>query len=184
MPKASPSSSIKILGLSRHFVFIVSCTVVLFLEHLSFQLLFLVFLVFLSKVGYNTLLLERHTLCLHCLEHSSFHSYCFVSVHFCQHCVQPQFSCAFSLELFSSYLCICETRSMIFIDYYLCDLFQISYLVLERVESFMLKWYKRELVLTVTQTLSCHARCCFELMLNDYCCSITCSKQLRLLSVH
>src|SRR4051812_20412626 len=42
MPKASPSSSIKILGLSRHFVFIVLCTVVLFLERLSFRLLCLV----------------------------------------------------------------------------------------------------------------------------------------------
>src|SRR3954466_11625319 len=42
MPKASPSSSIKSSGLSRHFVFIVSCTVVLFLEHLSFCLVCLV----------------------------------------------------------------------------------------------------------------------------------------------
>src|SRR4051812_8610276 len=41
-PSASPSSSIKISGMSRHFVFIVSCTVVLFLECLSFRLLFLV----------------------------------------------------------------------------------------------------------------------------------------------
>ena len=36
MPKASPSSSIKSSGLSRHFIFIVSCTVVLFLERLLF----------------------------------------------------------------------------------------------------------------------------------------------------
>ena len=36
MPKASPSSSIKNSGLSRHFTFIVSCIVVLFLESLSF----------------------------------------------------------------------------------------------------------------------------------------------------
>src|SRR3954463_14842607 len=58
MPKASPSSSIKISpsssikssGLSRHFVFIVSCIVVLFLEHLSFCLLCLVCLVFLSSL--------------------------------------------------------------------------------------------------------------------------------------
>ena len=46
-----------------------------------------------------------------------------------------------------------------------------------------LQWYKRELDLTTTQTLSCHARCCFDLMLSDYCCSLTCSKQLRLLNV-
>src|SRR3954463_7916040 len=50
MPKASPSSPIKSLGMSRHFVFIVSCTVVLFLERLSFRFLFLVCLVCLSSL--------------------------------------------------------------------------------------------------------------------------------------
>ena len=50
MPKASPSSSIKSSGLSRHFVFIVSCIVVLFLERLSFRLLCLVRLVCLSSL--------------------------------------------------------------------------------------------------------------------------------------
>src|SRR4051812_12625580 len=56
MPKASPSSSIKSPGLSRHFVFIVSCTVVLFLERLSFCLLCLVYLVFLNKVVWTPIL--------------------------------------------------------------------------------------------------------------------------------
>src|SRR4051812_16668819 len=50
MPKTSPSSSIKSPGLSKHFVFIVSCTVVMFLEHLSFCLLSLVCLVLLSSL--------------------------------------------------------------------------------------------------------------------------------------
>src|SRR3954465_9852310 len=50
MPKASPSLSIKSSGLSRHFTFIFSCTVVLFLEHLSFRLLCLVCLVFFSSL--------------------------------------------------------------------------------------------------------------------------------------
>src|SRR3954471_13963245 len=50
MPKASPSSSIKCSVLSRHFVFIVSYTIVLFLEHLSFCLLCLGCLVCLNKV--------------------------------------------------------------------------------------------------------------------------------------
>src|SRR3954467_2583444 len=50
MPKASPSSLIKCSGLSRHFVFIVSCQVVLFLERLSFCFLCLVCLVFLSSL--------------------------------------------------------------------------------------------------------------------------------------
>src|SRR3954466_11751632 len=42
MPNASPSPSIKSSGLSRHFLFITSCTVVLFLERLSFCLFCLV----------------------------------------------------------------------------------------------------------------------------------------------
>src|SRR3954470_16391293 len=46
MPKASPSSSIKSSDLSRHFIFIVSCTVVLFLERLSFFFFFVFVLVF------------------------------------------------------------------------------------------------------------------------------------------
>src|SRR3954471_17052752 len=50
MPKASPSSSIKSSGLSRHFVFIVSCTVVLFLERISFFFLSLVCLVCLNSL--------------------------------------------------------------------------------------------------------------------------------------
>src|SRR3954471_21745556 len=51
MPKACPSLFIKSSGLSRHFTFIVSCTVMLFLERLSFHLLFLVFFVCLNKVS-------------------------------------------------------------------------------------------------------------------------------------
>src|SRR3954469_24997408 len=56
MPKASPSSSIKSAGLSRHFVFIVSCTVVLFLERLSFHFICLVCLVFLNKLVWTPIL--------------------------------------------------------------------------------------------------------------------------------
>src|SRR3954471_18685343 len=56
MPKASPSSSIKSSGMSRHFVFIVSCTVVLFLERLSFRLLCLGCLVCLNKVVWTPVL--------------------------------------------------------------------------------------------------------------------------------
>src|SRR3954467_734416 len=56
MPKASPSSSVKNSGLSRHFVFIVSCTIVLFLERLSFCLICLVCLVCLNKVVWTPVL--------------------------------------------------------------------------------------------------------------------------------
>src|SRR3954471_11150647 len=56
MPKASPSSSIKSSGLSRHFVFIVSCTVVLFLERLSFRLVCLFCLVCLNELVWTLVL--------------------------------------------------------------------------------------------------------------------------------
>src|SRR3954471_24354907 len=55
-PRNPPSSSIKISGLSRHFVFIVSCTVVLLLECLSFRLLCLACLVCLNKVVWTPVL--------------------------------------------------------------------------------------------------------------------------------
>src|SRR3954464_2559945 len=70
MSKASPSSSIKSSGLSRHFVFIVSCTVVLFLERLSFRFLCLVCLVFLSSLDPLFLCVVLQISCL-VLERSS-----------------------------------------------------------------------------------------------------------------
>ena len=70
MPKASPSSSIKSSGLSRHFTFIVSCTVVLFLEHLSFRLLCLVCLVCLSSLDPRSRCVVLQISCL-VLERSS-----------------------------------------------------------------------------------------------------------------
>src|SRR4051812_13605969 len=50
IPKASPSSPIKSSGLSRHFTFIVSCTIVLFLERVSFRFLCLLCLVCFSSL--------------------------------------------------------------------------------------------------------------------------------------
>src|SRR4051812_10894834 len=67
MPKASPSSSIKSSGLSRHFIFIVSCTVVLFLERLSFCL---VCLVCLNKVAWTPVLDELFQISCLVLERS------------------------------------------------------------------------------------------------------------------
>ena len=84
MPKASPSSSTKISGhLSRHYIFIASyimCyswSVIFFL--LSVLFCFLCCSIWLDPSIFS---LERDTLRFHCLEHSSFHSYHFVSVHF------------------------------------------------------------------------------------------------------
>src|SRR4051812_20804496 len=71
MPNASPFSSIKSSGLFRHFTFIVSCTVVLFLEHLSFCLLCLVCIVCFSKFGPPFLLCCFANKFAWCLERSS-----------------------------------------------------------------------------------------------------------------
>src|SRR4051812_45480519 len=70
MPKASPSSSIKSSGLSRHFVFIVSCTVVLFLVRISFCLLCFVCLDFLSSLDPHSRCVVLQISCL-VLERSS-----------------------------------------------------------------------------------------------------------------
>src|SRR3954462_11661876 len=70
MPNASPSSSIKSSGLSRHFVFIVSCIVVLFLKRLSFRLLCLVCLVCLNKVVWTPVLAVLFQISLLVLERS------------------------------------------------------------------------------------------------------------------
>ena len=81
---------------SGHFTvlyFYCSIYYVLFLEHrlflfsVQFSLLAIVF-------GWipTFFVLERDTLRFHCLEHSSFHSRCCVSVHFCQYYVQLLFS--------------------------------------------------------------------------------------------
>jgi hypothetical protein len=83
MPKVSPSSSTKISGyLLRHYIFIASyamcCSWTVFI-------LFSVFFCFVccnKWLDPSIFVLERDTLHFHCLEHSSLHSYCSVSVHF------------------------------------------------------------------------------------------------------
>ena len=47
-----------------------------------FAFSFVSFCLLQYMVGSYHIVLERDTLHFHCLEHSSFHSYCFVSVHF------------------------------------------------------------------------------------------------------
>jgi hypothetical protein len=56
---------------------------VLFLEHLYFLFLVLFCFVCCNKWLDPSILLGEDTLRFHCLEHSSFHSYCSVSVLFC-----------------------------------------------------------------------------------------------------
>ena len=83
MSKTSPPSSTKISGhLSRHYIFIPSHDMcyswsVIFCFAFSFVFVFLLQYV----VGSQHVSLERNKLRFHCLEHSSFHSYCCVSVH-------------------------------------------------------------------------------------------------------
>ena len=58
-----------------------------------FYFSFVLFSLLQFMVGSQHIFLERFTLRFHCLEHSSFHSYYSVSVHFfCQYCVQLLFS--------------------------------------------------------------------------------------------
>jgi hypothetical protein len=50
---------------------------------LFFLSVFFCFLCCNKWLDHIMFVLERDTLCFHCLEHSSFHSYCFASVLFC-----------------------------------------------------------------------------------------------------
>ena len=106
MPKASPSSS------TKHQV-ISPCAIFLSLYILCVVLEASVVSVFsLVQYACHSTWLDPSITCfgdthtpLSCLEHSSFHSCCSVSVHFCQYCVQIWFftlmllrSCQFSLS--------------------------------------------------------------------------------------
>jgi hypothetical protein len=80
MPHGTPSSSTKISGhLSRHYIFIASYAMYLSWSVFIFSLSF----IFCNKwLDHTMFVLERDTLCFHCLEHSSFHSYRSMSVVF------------------------------------------------------------------------------------------------------
>ena len=82
MPKASPSSSTKISDpLSRHYIFIASYIMCYSwsIIYFCFQFCFVCCSICLDPIIF---VLERDTLRFHCLEHSSFHSYYSMSVHF------------------------------------------------------------------------------------------------------
>ena len=64
-----------------------------------------------------------------------------------------------------------------------CISFQINWFGLEKSRKSSCLSGKRSLFLTVAYALSCHAWYCFGLMLSYFCCSMTCFKQLRLLTV-
>ena len=82
MPKASPSSSIKISGhFSRHYIFIASY-IMCYSWSVIFAFTLFCFLCCSIWLDPRIFFLERDTLCFHCLEHSSFHSYHLGSVHF------------------------------------------------------------------------------------------------------
>ena len=102
MPKVSPSSSTKHQVISRGTIFLSLhklCVV------LGASVVFVFSLVQFACCSIwlypsNTCSGGRHAL-FSCLEHSSFHSRCSVSVHFCQYCVQLLF---FILMLFRASL--------------------------------------------------------------------------------
>jgi hypothetical protein len=82
MPKAPPSSSTKISGhLSSHYIFIASYAMCFFGASLFLFSVFC-FVCYNKWLDHSIFVLERDTLRFHCLEHSSLHSYCSVSVHF------------------------------------------------------------------------------------------------------
>ena len=122
MPKAFPSSSTKISGhVSIHYIFIASyamcCSWSVFV--LFFSLVLFSLLQFLVRS--QLFVLERDTLRYHCLEHSSFIPITLRVFSFCQNCLQYSF-CS---ELFSSSLQLGVFNSLIFDEYYPCELFQI-----------------------------------------------------------
>ena len=83
MPKASPSSSTKISGFFQNSIFLflhMICVVLGASFYFAFS--FILFSCSNKWLVPSILCLERNTLRFHCLEHSSFHSFCSVSVQF------------------------------------------------------------------------------------------------------
>ncbi len=105
MPKAFPSSSTKYQVIFQDTIFLLLHILCVVLGASLF--LFFVFFCFVCCsiwLDPSILVWERDTLRFHCIEHSSFRSYCSASVLFCQYCVQLLFStrilfraCQFSL---------------------------------------------------------------------------------------
>ena len=83
MPKASPSSSTKYQVIFQDTIFLLLYILCVILgASFVFALSLFFFLCFSIWLDPSIFVLERDTLHFHCLEHSSFHSYHFVSVHF------------------------------------------------------------------------------------------------------
>jgi hypothetical protein len=83
MPHGTPSSSTKISGhLSRHYIFIASYAMCFSWSVFIFGFSLFCFIFYNKCLDHTMFILERDTLCFHCLEHSSFHSYCSASVLF------------------------------------------------------------------------------------------------------
>jgi hypothetical protein len=135
--QGTPFSSTKISGhISRHYIFIASYTMCYSWSVSCFCFKFcLVFVCCSILLDPSMFVLERDTLLFHCLEHSSSHSYCPASVHF---------SLALRLALvFHSYF---VQSLLVFLSYIwlalwsllinLWELFQISWLVLEKSNMF------------------------------------------------
>ena len=120
MPKASPSLSTKISGpVSVRYIFIASYAMCC-----SWSIFVFVFSLVCCSTWLNpsSFVLERDTLRFYCLEHSSFIPITLRVFSFCQNYLQY----LFCFELFSSSLQLGVFNSLVFDEYYPCELFQIS----------------------------------------------------------
>ena len=173
MPKVSPSSSTKYQVISQDTIFLLLHILCVVLGASLFQFSVQFSLVCCSTwLDPSSFVLERDTLRFHCLEHSSFIPITPRVFSFCQNCIQYSF-CS---ELFSSSLQLGVFNSLVFDEYYPCELFQIRLLVLD----------SRKRLYANSGTKDSLCRLCprlFQLvmliMLSVYCCSMTCLKQSR-----
>ena len=87
-------------------------------------------------VGPHHSYLRGDTLRFNCMEHSSFHSYCSTSVPIFLVLRLALVSTLICVESLFSFLYLCLISSLYFVENYLWELFQISWLVLEASKMF------------------------------------------------
>ena len=87
-------------------------------------------------VGTHHSCLGGDTLHFNCMEHSSFHSYCSTSVPIFLVLRLALVFYSYYVESLFSFLYLCMISSLVFIDFHLWELFQISWLVLQTSKMF------------------------------------------------
>ena len=87
-------------------------------------------------VGPHHICFGEDTLRVNCIEHSSFHSYCSTSVLFLRVLLLALVFHPYYVQSLFSFLYLSMFSSLIFVENYLWELFQISWLVLEASKMF------------------------------------------------